>query len=137
MDRKPADAGGADLIQKIWQDILRQLVIHPDPAFDRYIDRDCLAHGGRTIGHKFGGFHQYSPKAARLHPIRRAANIEVDLIIARRGAKPRRRRQLFGIRAAKLQRHGMFLSGMVQQMQRPTPHQSRRSHHFRIKQGFA
>ena len=44
--------------------------------------RDLRLHGGDAVGDHLGLGHQTGAELARLHPVRRAADIEVDLVIA-------------------------------------------------------
>ena len=58
------------------------LVVNPDPAFKGDGDRNCRFHGRDAVPNKCGLGHEASAETARLHPVRRAADIHVDFIIA-------------------------------------------------------
>ena len=62
-------------------------------------------HGGDAFGHQRGLGHQAGAEAALLHPVGRAADIEIDLGIAEILAPARGLGQQRRIAAAKLQRH--------------------------------
>ena len=52
--------------------------------------------------------HQTGAEAAVLHPVRRAADIEIDFVVAEILADLRARREIARIRAAELKRDGML-----------------------------
>ena len=96
-----------DCLEECRQNRLGPLVIDTDPAFHRHFNRACRDHGGNTFGHKLGPLHQDRAETPRLHPVRGAADIEVDLVIAIVGGDPHSLRQFGGVRPAQLQRNRM------------------------------
>ena len=84
------------------------LLVDADAAFDRDRNFYRLLHRRHAVGHQFRRLHQAGAERAGLHPVGRAADIEVDLVIAERLADARRLGELARIRAAKLQRHRML-----------------------------
>ena len=58
------------------------LIVHADPAFDGDGQGDRLAHRRHAVRHQLRLLHQAGAKAARLHPVGRATDIEIDLVIA-------------------------------------------------------
>jgi hypothetical protein len=72
------------------------LLIHADPAFHRHLDRARVDHRGHAIGDEAGPFHQDGAETPRLHPVRRAADIEVDLVVSDLCRDGRGARKLLG-----------------------------------------
>ena len=81
--------------------------------------------------------HQAGAEAAGLHPVRRAADIEVDLVIAELRGDPRRFGQLARIGAAKLQRHRMLHRIKAQQALARAMHDGGARHHLGEEQRAA
>ncbi|GJE72553.1 hypothetical protein CHKEEEPN_4110 [Methylorubrum podarium] len=81
--------------------------------------------------------HQAGAEAPLLHPVGRAADIEVDLGIAEIGGDPRRRREVAGIGAAEL--HGdRMLAGIEAEQPLPVPVQHGAGrHHLGVEPGAA
>jgi hypothetical protein len=69
---------------------------------DRFLD------GGHAVGDQFGLAHQTGAEPARLHPVGRAADVQIDLVIAEGLADPRRLGQLGRVGPAQLQGDRMF-----------------------------
>ena len=86
----------------------RILIIDADPAFHGDGNGHRALHGMNALGDQIRLGHQASAEAAILHPIRWAADVEVDLVVAKIFADPRRHREVCGIRSAKLECDGMF-----------------------------
>ena len=137
MDRHTGASRRHDLRQELGQDLFRVLIVNPNTAFHRHFDIAGRAHRVDAIGHQPRPLHQDGPECARLHSVRGAAAIKVDLIIARRGPQPRRLRQLLRVRPAQLQCNRMFRRVVIQQMQRAATHQGGGGHHLGVKQGLA
>ena len=95
--------------------------------------RHARPHGRHAVGHQLRLGHQAGAEAALLHAVRRAADIEVDLVVAEPLADRRRLRELRRIAAAQLQRHRMLLGlnassrsrSPVQDRPRPSPSRCR------------
>ena len=72
------------------QRLARLLLVDADPAFDGHRNGDRRDHRLDAVGDQRGLAHQAGAEPAALHPVRRAAAIEVDLVIAEIRADPRR-----------------------------------------------
>src|SRR6185437_14427651 len=77
--------------------------------------------------------HQAGAEPPRLHPVRGAAHVEVDLVVTRRCAEARRLRKLARIAAAQLQRHRMLLLAVLEQAQLAATHQRGAGHHLGVQ----
>ena len=88
--------------------LLRVLLVDADAAFDGDRNRDAAGHGGDAIADERGLGHEAGAEAALLHPIRRTADVEVDLVVAEVRGDARTLRKLPGIRAAELERNRML-----------------------------
>ena len=62
------------------------LIVDADAAFDRHRQAGRLFHRGDASPDQFGLAHQAGPEGAVLHPVGRAADIEIDFEIAVIGA---------------------------------------------------
>src|SRR5690606_16353777 len=83
----------------------RILVVDADAAFHRGGDADRLADGGHAVRDQRRLAHQAGAEAARLHTVGRAADVQVDLVIAEGRADAGRLGQLLRLGPAQLQRH--------------------------------
>ena len=108
MDDKGRNADGGAGIDRGEQADLGVLVVHPDPAFDRGRYVDGLRDRRHTLGHQLRLAHQTGPEAARLDPVGRASNVQIDLVIAVARPDPGRLRQLIRVGPAQLQGHRVF-----------------------------
>src|SRR5262249_26309395 len=79
------------------------LVVDADAALDRDRHAHARPHGRDRAGDEVGLRHQAGAEASLLHPVRRTADIEVDLVVAIALADGRRLRELGGVRATELQ----------------------------------
>ncbi len=112
----------------------RILIVNADAAFDRHRNRHRRLHGGNAIADPLRLRHQAGAEAAVLHAVGRAADIEIDLVIAEVGANPRRGRQRLRLAAAELQRDRV-LRRIERQEPRPITMQHRAGgEHFGIEQ---
>ena len=87
---------------------LRILIVDADPAFHGDGNFDRALHRGDALGDQRGLRHQAGAEAAVLHPIRRAADIEIDFVVAEILADLGRGREIARIGTAELQRHRML-----------------------------
>ena len=134
VDREPAHTGVRDAVEEIGQHRFRVLIVHADPAFHRDLDRACRAdHRRRAARDEVRVFHQHRAEGARLNPVRRAADIQVHLVIPAIHRHAGRLGQFLRVRATQLQRDGMLRGVEIQQMRGPAPHQRGRRHHLGIK----
>ena len=134
VDGETGDAGGADRFKKSRQDFAWFLLVHTNAAFHGDFNIRGGDHFGATLGHQRGFFHQHRAKTARLHPIRGAADVQVDLVIALVIANAGGRGQFHRIRPAQLHCDGVFRRIKPQQMPRLAAHQCGGCDHFGIKQ---
>ena len=77
--------------------------------------------------------HEAGAEAAALHPVGRAAAIEIDLVVAELGADARRLREPSRLRPAELQRHGMLARVEADQPLARAEHDRVRRHHLGIE----
>ncbi len=103
--------------QRIESDF-RILVVDADPAFHSDRDFHRALHRRNAFGDQRRLRHQAGAEPAVLHPVRRAADIEVDLVIAEILADLRGGREVARIGTAELQRHRM-LAGIEAEQSRP------------------
>ena len=101
-------AGGDDAARQRIQRDFRILIVDADPAFDGDRNFHRALHRSDAVGDQLRLRHQAGAEAAILHPVRRAADIEIDFVIAEILADLRRGREIARIGAAELQRHRMF-----------------------------
>ena len=125
MDGNPRASRRLNPGQEIREDDFRVLIVNTNAAFDRHIDIHRVFHSSHASGDQIGVFHQNRAETTRLDAIRRAAAVQVDLIISCFGPHCGCFGQFDRVRATKLQCHGMLGRVMRQQMQRPSPHQRR------------
>ena len=77
-----AAAGVGDAADEPVEVGLGILVVDADPALHRDRHANPRLHGSDTVRHQSRLRHQAGAEPAFLHPIRRAADIEIDLVIA-------------------------------------------------------
>lgn len=130
-------AGALDAGDKRAKRHLGILIIDADAALDGDRDRHGLLHRRHAFGDQRRLLHQAGPKGAGLHPVRGAADIHVDLVIAESFGDPRRLRHLRRIVAAKLQRDRMLRGVMAEQPVPIAPQDCIGDDHFRIEQRMA
>ena len=82
--------------------LLGVLVVDADAAFNRDGDIGLRAASLRSVRDKLWLCHETSAEPSRLHPVRRAADIEVDFVIAKLGTDARGLGKSFRIAAADL-----------------------------------
>ncbi len=109
-------------------------VIDPDASLYRHGHRNRSEHCGYTIRDQFRVPHQACAEGPVLHPVARATQVEVDLVIAPVLANFRTLGQLRRVAATELQRHWM-LGGVKIQQPFPIAMQDGASrHHFGVQQ---
>ena len=108
-------AGREDIGRERVERHLRVLVVDADAALHRHRDLHRALHGGDAVGDQRRRLHQAGAERARLHAVGRAADIEVDLVIAEGFADPRRLGELVRIGTAELQRDRMLLGVEAEQ----------------------
>ena len=115
MHDERGDPGLLHRMGQRFERLLRVLLVDSDAAFDRHRQLDAAGHGGDAVADERGLGHQAGAEAALLYPIRRAADIEVDLVEAEILGDARTLRQSLRIAAAELQRERML--GRVERQQ--------------------
>ena len=115
------------------QRLARLLRVDPDAAFDGHGDGHRARHRPNALADQRRLAHQAGAEAPALHAVRRAAAVQVDLIIAEVGADAGGLRKALRVSAAQLQRERMLERVEPQQsLARPEHHRVRR-HHFGIE----
>ena len=87
-------AGGDHAARQRIERRFRILVVDADAAFHRDGNFHRPLHRGDAVGHQRRLRHQAGAEAAVLHAVRRAADIEIDLVIAKILADPGSRREI-------------------------------------------
>ena len=106
-DERPA-AGRREPRDEAVQVFVAVAVVDAKPRLDRDGHVDGRDHRRDAGSDALGLEHQRGTEAARTHAVARAADVQVDLVVARVGADLRRRRELGRIAAAELQGDGML-----------------------------
>ena len=88
--------------------LARLLLVDADAALDGHRDVDRRGHRRDAFGDQRRLAHQAGAEPAALHPVGRAAAIEIDFVIAEIGADPRRLGEPRRVGAAELQRDRML-----------------------------
>ena len=89
-------AGAGDVIDEGLEILLAVLLVDADAAFHGHRHRNRRLHRRNAARDERRFRHQARPEAALLHPVRRTADIEVDLVIAVAGPDGRRLGELAG-----------------------------------------
>ena len=114
---------------------LRILVIDADPALDRHRNRDRRLHRRHAGSDQRRLAHEAGTERPGLDPVGRAADIEVDLVIAEIGADLRRFAEPPRLRAAELQGHRMLRRRETEQPLPVAADRSLRHDHLGVEQG--
>ena len=128
-------AGGDDAARQRIERDFRILIVDAEPAFDGDGNADRALHGVDAFGDQRRLRHQAGAEAAVLHPVRRTADIEVDLVIAEILADLRSRREIARVRTAELQRHRMLAGIEAKQPRAIAMDDGARGQHLRVKPG--
>ena len=134
MHDESAHAGGGDDIDETLQVALAVLLVDADAALDGHGHVDLPLHGGDARRDQLRLGHQAGAEAALLHAVRRAADIEIDLVVAVGLADRRRLAERHGIGAAELQRHGMLDLVHAEQARAVAVQDGRGGHHLGVEQ---
>ncbi|MNI92106.1 hypothetical protein D3C73_1498610 [compost metagenome] len=102
---------------------------------DRHRRRHCITHGLDAIGHQRRVGHQTSADHVVLHPVARAADVEVDLVIARLFGQARTGCQVGRHTTAQLQGKRMLGHIVAQETVRVVVQQGASGDHFGVEQG--
>ncbi len=128
-----AAGNGVDELQ---ERVVIFLLVHAQPAFHRDRHADRILHGGDALGDHRGFLHQTGAEAAGLHPIRRAADIEVDFGVTVLLGDAAGFGEVRGITAAELQGQGLLAGIMAEQTSAVAEQHRLRMHHFGIQSCF-
>ena len=104
------DRGGEGIERK-----LGVLLVDADAALHRNGNRDRRFHRRDAVADQRRLRHQAGAEAALLHAVRRAADIEIDLVVAEVGADARAFGERARIAAAELQRDRMLRRVVAEQ----------------------
>ena len=137
MDIERIDARADHGIGETVKALLGILIVDADAALDRHRPIGGVAHGTHAIGNEIGLCHEAGAELARLHPIGRAADIEVDLGIVVGLGQRNGPGQFSRIGAAQLQGNGRFPGVEAQMAVGVAIHDRGTGDHFGEKQGFA
>ena len=130
-------AGRGDRFNEVGQFVIAVPVIDPDSV----LDGDHLAGSASHRRHALcdqGGFgHQTGAKATGLHPVGRAADVEVDLVVAPFLRQPRASGQVARIAAAELQGQRVLIGMVVEKPCRIAMQQRARGDHLGVENDMA
>jgi len=132
-DEHPA-AGFGHRPHEAGEEFVVVVVVDADAGLDRHRHIHDLPHRRDAVAHQARLGHEARAEAARLHPVTRAADVEVDLVIAELRADARGFGQHRRVGATDLQRQGVF--GCVESQQPlPVPVEDGLGRdHFRVEQ---
>ena len=136
MDDEAGAAGRPDGLYKPGQKVVAVLIVYADPGLDRDRQPDGGPDPGHTLGHPFGICHEAGPKAAALRAPARAADIQVDLIIALGLGEASAARERGRLGPAELYGQRVFDRVVFQQPAPFAPEQGAGGDHFRVEQGM-
>ena len=83
-------------------------MINANAMFNGYREFTTVTHSAYAVAHQFGLSHEAGAKPAVLNPIRGAATVQIDLIVAPARSQPCAGRQVFRIGTAQLQCYRML-----------------------------
>ena len=104
----PAIRSGCDGGHEVAQVVVALDPIDADPVLDRHRDRHRILHRLEAVRNQLRLGHQAGPESTRLDPLGRAADIQVDLVIAPLLGHSGTAREIPGVAAAKLKRERML-----------------------------
>ena len=112
------------------------LIVDTDTGLHRHRNIDHIAHRLDAVRHQRRFTHQAGTKAAILHPIGGAADVDVHLVIAALLGQLGTARQIGRIAATQLQGDGVLLLAVTQIIPLAVD-DGAGGHHFGIEQGLA
>ena len=115
MDDDGLAAGVRDRGNEVAQESVVVAPVDANPALDRHRDCHGAPHRPDAIRDQAGLGHQADAEPARLHPVARASDIQVDLVIAAPGADTRAFGERRRIGPAELERDRMLVRIETQQ----------------------
>ena len=133
MDDESRAARLADRGDEAGEILLVILIVDADAAFHRHRYAHGIAHGADAIAHQARLGHQAGTEAALLHPVRRAADIQVDFAVTEILADFRSLGQNRRVTAADLQCHRLLACIEAQQPLAVAVADRQRCHHLSIQ----
>ena len=109
-------------------------LIDADTVLHRDRDIAGIHHGLDAVRHQLWLGHQAGAEHPRLHPVRGAAAVQVDLVVAPFLGPPGTARQLCRVGTAELQRHRVLLGIEMQEALPVTVNQGAGGDHLRVQQ---
>ena len=109
MNDESATAGFAHGTHKIAHKPVTLMPVDANAVLDCDRHTHHIHHRLDAIGHQGGLGHQARTKRAALHPLGRAAAVQIDFVITPMLAQPGALGEIGRLAAAKLQRHRMLL----------------------------
>ena len=134
MDDKGIAAGPGQFTHEITEVVVAVMVINAQPCFDRDRDIHGIAHGRQAITHQRRFQHQAGPETPALNPVRRATDVQVDLIVTPALRDPGTFGQVGRVAAAQLQGEWMFFFIETDQPFQVAMQHSPGGHHFGVEQ---
>ena len=107
--------------------------VDADAVLDGDRNGDSILHGADAGGDEMWLGHQAGAKGAALHPFRRTATVQIDLVVARPLAHACGTSQLVGFAAAELQCDRMLGCIEAQMMRGVTVKERAGGHHLRVQ----
>ncbi len=135
--REVPAASASHRFDELEQVLVAVRAVDADAALHRHRHGHRRLHRRHAVTDQRGFRHQARAKAPGLHPVRRAADVEVDLVVTEIRPDARRLRQLRRVTAAKLQGHRMFGRAVREQIRRIAAQQRLRRDHLRVQQRAA
>ena len=113
------------------------LLVDADAALHRHRNPNLLLHRDDACADEIRRAHQAGAKRSGLHAVGRAADIEVDLVVAERLADAGGRGKLGRVRAAQLKRNRVLRGVKAEEALAIAMNDRVCHHHFRVKQRVA
>ena len=130
-------AGVGDGADEIAHEAVILDLVDADAVLDGDVDRHRVAHRLDAVGHQLRLGHQAGAERALLHPLGRAAAVQVDLVVAVLLAQLRAGGQVGRIAAAQLQGDRMLFLVEAQMALDVAIHQRAGGHHLGVQPGVA
>jgi hypothetical protein len=126
-------AGSGNLADEIPHELVRVVLVYAEARLDGDRNTDLRAHCAHACRDARALEHQRGAEATRLDAVAGTADVEIDLVVTRCGAEPRRSRELTSVAAAELQRYGMLRCVEPQQPRGVAVQQRARRDHLGIQ----
>jgi hypothetical protein len=116
---------------KVFKKAITVFVVYPDSAFDGDWNRYAGLHRGNTVGDKFRFRHQARADTALLHPVARASDVKVYLLVTRIFDLYGASSQFLRVATSQLNRY-RFILPMSEKMRRIAMNQCAANDHFTV-----